>query len=95
MGRIQDAASKGQTREVIALLDAAVDVNDPGDADRYGTPLHHAAYGGHAELAQALISRGASVNALDHLGNTPLALASQQGHMHVVRLLLEVRPETP
>ena len=39
------------------------------------TPLHCAAMEGHAELVALLLARGASANAVDFEGNTPLLLA--------------------
>ena len=46
-------------------------VNDLGD-----TALHGAAYRGAAEVAEFLIGKGAQLDAADHRGLTPLAVAS-------------------
>lgn len=93
MGAIQNAAAKGDTKQVLDLLAKGVDINDPGDSDKYGTPLHHAAYGGHLDLMKTLIERGANVNAKDSLDNTPLALAAQQEHVQAVEVLLQHRAD--
>jgi hypothetical protein len=55
------------------LLDAgaAVDVRD----DNQQTPLHRAAARGKAPIVEALLARGAEVNAIDGLGRTPLGVA--------------------
>ncbi len=53
------------------------------------TPLHLAAFAGHAHVAAALIRRGADVNALDNDGASPLHKAAFQGHIHVLLLLIE------
>ncbi|PIA36260.1 hypothetical protein AQUCO_03400278v1 [Aquilegia coerulea] len=51
------------------------------------TPLHHAASEGHKQLVQALISRGANVNAEADWG-TPLNMAAGNGRHGVVVMLL-------
>ena len=61
------------------------------------TPLLAAARLGHAEVARALLEHGASIEALDRDGKTPLILASEgtaegeaeNGHLDTVRVLLE------
>ena len=55
------------------------------------TPLHLAAFFGHADLAKALLDRGADVNArsTNSMNNTPLHAAVAGGHLELVRLLLE------
>ena len=46
-------------------------------------PLAEAARRGHVDAATALLAAGASVEAQDPLGNTPLILASWKGHVEV------------
>ena len=55
------------------------------------TPLHLAAFFGHPELANALLDRGADVNArsTNSMKNTPLHAAAAGGQTELVRLLLE------
>src|SRR6266852_5059875 len=53
------------------------------------TPLYLASQGGHMEVAQMLIERGADVSAQNGNGNTPLHRASLCGHMDVARMLIE------
>ena len=55
------------------------------------TPLHNAAYRGFSECVTLLLSKGASVDAKDQSGDTPLHFASAGGHTHVVQILVEVR----
>jgi ankyrin repeat protein len=54
------------------------------------TPLHLAAFFGHPEVANALLDRGADVNArsTNSMKNTPLHAAAAGGNIELVRLLL-------
>lgn len=65
---------------------------DPGQPDANGwTPLHFAAQGQHADVANVLIRAGACVDAPDGHGKTPLAVALfnvRDGEGRVVRVLL-------
>jgi len=47
-----------------------------------------AAHAGKAEIAEALMARGADVAAVDRLGKTAMVYAAGQGHAAVVRALL-------
>ena len=68
-----DAASRYGIIEAIKRhLAAGTDVQDEGD----WTPLHHAAGGGHKEIAELLIAKGADVNAKYKDGETPLDVAT-------------------
>ena len=55
------------------------------------TPLHLAAFFGHADLANALLDRGANIEARSTNGmkNTPLHAAAAGGHTALVKLLLD------
>jgi RNA polymerase sigma factor (sigma-70 family) len=52
------------------------------------TPLHRAAWQGHAELVELLLTHGAGTGATKQGGMTPLHLASQMGYQQVVEVLL-------
>lgn len=59
--------------------------------DMFWSKLHHAAFDGSMRLTQALLS-GRSVDIdsrTEDLGFTPIALAAQEGHYGVVRMLLK------
>ena len=69
-----------ETKNIDAIkqhLTAGTDVNTKDSEGK--TPLHHAAYWGHEEIVELLISRGADVNAVIESGGlkgkTPLGLA--------------------
>lgn len=86
-GEIQDAAFKGDTKEVRALLD-----KDPAlarAADENGwTPLHAAADAGHTELVKLLVAKGAVIDAKTKVGWTPLMTAACNGRKEAAALLI-------
>jgi ankyrin repeat protein len=57
------------------------------DEDGY-TPLYAVAGGGHKEIAELLIAKGADVNPKREDGATPLLIASVAGHKEVAELLI-------
>ncbi len=87
---LHKAAREGDADRVKELLDAGADVNGR-NADKQRlqyTPLHWAAYYGHLEIAELLISRGADLDAEDPDYSTPLYLAVEQAHPKVVAFLI-------
>jgi len=71
---IFSAAAKGEITQIKLLLKAQPELVNEKDG-RGGTPLHIAAYRGHNEIIDLLISKGADVNQKDNYGYTPLHLA--------------------
>ncbi|KAL8596804.1 hypothetical protein ACOMHN_053900 [Nucella lapillus] len=69
----------------------SVDVNCKGHkkSNRGWTPLHLAAYFGHAAVARILLEAGAVVNVINSAGDTPLHRAAYTGREDIVSLLLE------
>jgi ankyrin repeat domain-containing protein 17 len=61
-------------------------VNMP--ADSFESPLTLAACGGHVELANLLMERGANIEEANDEGYTPLMEAAREGHEEMVALLL-------
>ncbi len=55
--------------------------------DQGATPLHYAAYRGHTEIAELLISKGADLNTKDDNGETPLSEAEEVGLTHFGEVL--------
>ena len=85
---LHDAAFRGDTETVLALISDGADVNARGG--EYGvTPLHLAALGGYTETVLALVSVGADVTASHNLG-TPLHATAAAGHTETVLALVSV-----
>jgi len=49
----------------------------------------HASMDGHPEIVQALLAKGAEVNAKDKNGETALMMASKRGQREVMELLIK------
>ncbi len=91
-------AHRGNLDHLRAILDKHPELVDaretrpPGrkpDATEGYTPLDRAASGGCTAVAEYLIRRGAKVNAVDGRGWTAPHLAARDGHLDVVKLLVE------
>eukprot|EP00752_Nemacystus_decipiens_P018646 g16719.t1 len=81
------AASQGSVDDTLALLgDGSTNINE-GDS-KGDSPLIAAAIHGHEGVARALLDKGASVSAANHLGLTALHFAAQHGHLAVTELLV-------
>ena len=65
----------GNIEAVKQHLAAGADVNEK-EVVMGNTPLHDAALGGHKEIAELLISKGADLNAKNDRSETPLDLAT-------------------
>ena len=88
---IHEAAEDGDIKRVKQHLVEGVDVN--AKYKDGWTPLHMAAEGGHREIVDLLIAKGADINATagaggDGEGWTPLHEAAEEGHKKVVGLLI-------
>ena len=81
------AAHRGDTKQILELLELGLDVNALDNAD--WTPLHEACNKGHVEAAKILIEHGALINAKGDEDVTPLHDAAGSGCVELVRLLLE------
>lgn len=82
------AAATGRTADLARLLDAATVNSYSYDG---WTPLHLAAFFGHADAARLLLAAGADVGAVSQnsLTNTPLHAATAGKHAEIALLLLE------
>jgi hypothetical protein len=80
------AAWKNRKEALRWLLDHGA---RPNRHDREWTALHYATFGGHAELADTLLSSGADINARSTNGSTVVMMAAREGHAALARRLLE------
>ena len=76
--RLFQAVRNGDTEKVVDLIDEGVDINSISGNSAF-TCLHWAAWNGHTEIANALISAGADVSAIVS-GKTPIDMAVQKRH---------------
>ena len=84
---IVDAAMRGNIEAVKQHIATGTDVNTKDNLE--GTPLQHAAYSGHKEIAELLISEGGDVNAVGGYSKaTPLHYAARNGHKEIAELLI-------
>jgi ankyrin repeat protein len=84
------AAQLGHAAVVQILLDAGEDPNrfNPEGCHAHATPLHHAALGGHLDVVQVLVERGARLDIRDTIfGATPLGWAEHGGRTAVAEYL--------
>ncbi|HEX4229880.1 MAG TPA: ankyrin repeat domain-containing protein [Bryobacteraceae bacterium] len=84
------ACAAGRTDVAIAEIDRDPTLLESRSGDGW-TPLHLAAFFGHDDLVEALLDRGASIEArsTNAMKNTPLHAASAGRHIATLRLLLE------
>ena len=84
---IWEAASEGNIQAVKQHLAAGTDFELRCTACGL-TVLGHAAWGGHKEIVELLIAKGADVNA-KYEGWTPLHTAVEGGHKEIAELLID------
>jgi ankyrin repeat protein len=89
--RLHEAAAKGDTKLVKALLDRGLPIEGRDSTGQ--TALHRAAaldwVEGATATVQALLARGAKVNAVDREGRTPLHMAARGLNVAVAQILLK------
>lgn len=86
--RLLEAAKEGQRLRLRYLLEELGVSLD--HEDEHGlTALHYAAWSGYMDCVEFLINKGAYVNAHSDLYGTPLCLAVLNGHLDIVKLLVE------
>jgi ankyrin repeat protein len=82
-----DAAARGYSETVRALLEKGAEVDGHDNAGR--TALMEAAFGGYTDTARLLLEKGANVNAMDDEGWSPLFFAAFSRRSDTARFLLE------
>ncbi|PYI14019.1 ankyrin, partial [Aspergillus violaceofuscus CBS 115571] len=78
-------AGAGKLGLVKLLVEAGHSVDAPGTFNR--TALLRAAYAGHVDIADYLISKGAQATLSDQGNSNGLHLAAERGHAEIIRLL--------
>ena len=68
------------------LAQHGADVMITGNVGRQWQPIHWAATNGHAGTVSTLIQFGADVNCISNNGYTPIYVASENGHIDVVKI---------
>lgn len=75
----------------LALIRAGADINHKRRADDY-TPFHNAVEKGSVEVCTVMLATGkVAINTPLPSGEYPLHLASKQGHLEIVRILVEAK----
>lgn len=87
---LRNAAKKGQTSEVAAILAKGTPVDSPDKDGR--TALMIAAQRGHLDTVKLLLDRGARLDARDRQGWTAYALALVDGRDDVVKMFPKADP---
>jgi len=82
-----DAARNGDTKLLLAAIEAGLPVNLTND--KGNTLMMLAAYAGHAELTKDLLRLGGDPNRLNDLGQSMVAGAVFKAHDDVVRVLIK------
>jgi hypothetical protein len=77
---------EGDVAAITAALDAGANINE---SDGTATPLYYAVLVAQLDAAKLLMERGADVNAVSALGDTPLGPAVARRNTEFIRLLLE------
>lgn len=83
---LQIAVEHNQLNIVKALIKAGANINAQ---DKFGSPLHYAAWFRRPEIAHALLTAGADINRKQlYYDRTPLHAAAQYGYADIVEILI-------
>ncbi|XP_047481034.1 uncharacterized protein LOC125033502 isoform X3 [Penaeus chinensis] len=86
MENIHKAARDGLADEVLKLSENGGDLSAVSSATN-NTPLHYAAYEGHTEVVELLLTKRCDPNLSNVTGDTPLHLAALTGKIDVLKIL--------
>lgn len=86
---IATVAARGQTDELIRLLQGGRPPNLPDDKGE--TALHYAAQLGDQRMVEALLYYKASIDPRDQFGDTPLHWAAQRGNVAILQMLIDAK----
>ena len=84
---VHDAARKGDLAKIKGLLEGSPALLE-ARSENEKTPLHFAAQGGHREIVELLLEKGADVNVKNIASETPLHYAAAMSHKEIVELLI-------
>jgi hypothetical protein len=85
---LHHAASRGHCAVIAELVrHRRIAIDSPNEAGE--TPLHLAVYGGHLLAVDQLLDYGATINAVNHDGESCLFYAARKSTAAIVRLLLQ------
>lgn len=87
---IEAVLAKLRSAELPTFMDVAIDGPNVKGRSFGDTPLHIIATWGDVESARVLIESGAEIDARGEDDFTPLLNAVEQGHLHLVALLLNM-----
>lgn len=79
-------------KAVHVLVEGGADINVKNFINDW-TPLHFAAWEGHADVVRLLLDNNADPGVAVGVGYTPLRIAEERGHTTVARILREAEPE--
>ena len=86
---VLQAAEDGDNFSIRSLVCLGDDINI-GDIIQRSSPIHLAAWQGHADTVRLLAQLGGYVDGRDLLDGTPMHMAADNGHIEVVRVLNEL-----
>ena len=98
--KLRKLSASGKTNELRQLISSAgwMNVNCVEVLERWNqaTPLFMAAYYGHTEVVQVLLTAGADPDKGNQFGSTPLVMAARGDYTDMVQLLLDggAQPDT-
>lgn len=88
---LQEAALYGETGEILRLLEAGAEIDEPDTTGR--AALHNAVWSGHLEAVKILIERGANIDVIRQttVANlwTPLHFAAENDQSECAGLLID------
>jgi len=86
------AAERGDTAQVTALLAAGADINSRDGAGR--TPVMAATHGNQVETVRLLIEAGSDINLQDNRRDNPFLYAGAEGLLEILKLTIAAGADT-
>lgn len=83
------AVEFSMVESIYALLDCGADIEKVEEGENKGRPVHYAAAMSKSDQLEALMKRGADIEATMNGGYTPLHLAARYGHVECLKVLVD------